>query len=82
MLGLGRTGCGQARRVTASCLVFFSGTVSALAITAMRHDEQDPKKPRPLYVSKKGTNLLEAAEGTPWREVRTDSDRDHHRHVC
>ena len=42
---------------------------------------QDPKKPQPVRVPKKGTNGPEAAEAFPWRAVRKDSDRDRHRHV-
>jgi hypothetical protein len=43
-------------------------------------DEDDPKKPRPVQVPKKGTNGVEAAEGAPWL-LRKDGDRDRHRHV-
>ena len=43
-------------------------------------DEDDPKKPRPVRVPKKGTNTVEAAEGAPWL-IRKDDDRDRHRHV-
>jgi hypothetical protein len=47
----------------------------------MRHeDEADPKRPRPVRVTKKGTNSVEADEGSPWL-VRKDVDRDRHRHV-
>ena len=47
----------------------------------MRHDdEEDPKKPQPVGVTKKGTNALESAEGSPWLS-RKDGDRDRHRHV-
>ncbi|HSS01284.1 MAG TPA: hypothetical protein VLM79_29700 [Kofleriaceae bacterium] len=47
----------------------------------MRHDdEDDPKKPQPISVPRKGTNGAEAAEGSPWL-VRKDGDRDRHRHV-
>jgi hypothetical protein len=45
-----------------------------------RDDEDDPKKPRPVKVPKKGTNAVEAAEGLPWL-LRKDDDRDRHRHV-
>ena len=44
------------------------------------YDEEDPKKPRPVVVRKKGTNPMEGAEGIPWRECK-DQDRDRHRHV-
>jgi hypothetical protein len=43
-------------------------------------DEQNPKKPRPLAVPKKGMSSLEALEATPWRPLK-DADRDRHRHV-
>ena len=43
-------------------------------------DEDDPKKPRPVRLPKKGTNAVEAAEGAPWL-IRKDDDRDRHRHV-
>ena len=47
----------------------------------MRHDdEEDPRRPQPISVAKKGTNALEATEGTPWL-IRKDHDRDRHRHV-
>jgi hypothetical protein len=57
------------------------------------HDEQDPKKLRPVRVPKKGTNRFEAAEAAPWTATRNDAeaapwsatrkdiDRDRHRHV-
>jgi hypothetical protein len=58
-----------------------SGTGSAHFFSTMRHDdEDDPKKPRPVQVPKKGTNAVEASEGVPWL-LRKDGDRDHHRHV-
>jgi hypothetical protein len=45
-------------------------------------DEQDPKSPRPVEIpKKKGTNPLEAREGSPWRHLRKDDERDRHRHV-
>jgi hypothetical protein len=46
----------------------------------MRHDEEDPKRPLPIAVPKKGTNAPEAAEGCPWL-IRKDDHRDRHRHV-
>jgi len=47
----------------------------------MRHDEQDPKKPRPVRIPRKGIGTPESAEAAPWRPLRKDLDRDHHRHV-
>jgi hypothetical protein len=44
------------------------------------HDEEDPKKPVPVRVSRKGTNRAEAAEAGE-RPLHKDDDRDHHRHV-
>lgn len=41
-------------------------------------DEDDPKKPRPVQVPKKGGASPEA----PWSHLRQDEDRDRHRHVC
>jgi hypothetical protein len=67
--------------VTASWLVFFSARRLHRPLD-MRGDEQpdDPKKPRPTDIRKKGTNAVEGDEsGEP---LRKDSDRDHHRHVC
>jgi len=46
----------------------------------MRHDEEDPKKPEPIAVPKKGNNALESTEGSPWLN-RKDDDVDRHRHV-
>ena len=47
----------------------------------MRHDdEDDPKKPQPIAVTKKGTNALERAEGDLC-PIRKDDDRDRHCHV-
>ena len=43
-------------------------------------DEQDPKKPRPVTVPKKGTNALEGTEAAPWRHLN-GADRDRHRRV-
>jgi hypothetical protein len=57
------------------------GIARAKFRTVMRHDnEEDPKKPEPIAVTKKGTNALEAAEGSPWL-IRKGDDRDRHRHV-
>lgn len=47
------------------------------------HDEDDPKKPRPVSIRRKGDNAFEAQEYAP-REVsplRKDGDIDRHRHV-
>jgi len=50
----------------------------------MRYEhEDDPKKPHPVHVHRKGDNALESDEHGP-REVgplRRDSDLDRHRHV-
>jgi hypothetical protein len=51
----------------------------------MRYDdEQDPKKPHPVTVFRKGDNTRESQEHGP-RNVgphgRKDDRRDHHRHV-
>jgi len=48
---------------------------------AMREYEEDPKKPQPVRVPRKGSNAYEAAEATPWLPARKDIDRDRHRHV-
>jgi hypothetical protein len=45
------------------------------------HDEEDPKKPRPVRVIRKGYNAMESAEVTPRRTTRNDLDLDRHRHV-
>jgi hypothetical protein len=45
------------------------------------YDEEDPKKPQPVQIPKKGSNSFEAAEAAPWRATRKDLDRDRHRHV-
>jgi hypothetical protein len=45
------------------------------------YDEDDPKKPQPVRVPKKGTNEAEAAESAPWLRLRKDDERDRHRHV-
>jgi hypothetical protein len=41
-------------------------------------DEDDPKKPQPVWLVKKRSNPTEAAEAVP---IRKDDDRDRHRHV-
>jgi hypothetical protein len=70
---------GNARRT--SLCVDELGTARAKFCSVMRHDEEeDPKKPEPIAVTKKRTNGVEAAETNPWL-VRKDSDRDRHRHV-
>ena len=46
---------------------------------AMRDDEEDnPKKPRPIWSAKKRSNPGEASEAIP---IRKDDQRDRHRHV-
>ncbi|HEY0190292.1 MAG TPA: hypothetical protein VGC42_04170 [Kofleriaceae bacterium] len=45
------------------------------------YDEEDPKKPRPVQLTKKGSNSRERAEAGPWRMTRQDGDADRHRHV-
>ena len=51
------------------------------SVCVMRHDdEENPKKPQPIAVTKKKTNELEGAEGEPWL-IRKDGDRDRHCHV-
>jgi hypothetical protein len=73
--------CGQAERVTAFCLVFFRGTRDAILVGAMRdYDEEDPKKPQPVRIRRKGDCPQEAAEHGS-RQVNRDDDRDRHRHV-
>jgi len=51
---------------------------------AMRNDEEDPKKPRPLSIGRKGDNTCESEEHGA-REVDPDGNsydpRDHHMHV-
>ena len=42
--------------------------------------DDDPKKPHPVRISKKGLGSAEAREARP--PLRKDADRDHHRHVC
>ena len=41
------------------------------------YDEEDPKKPHPLWIEKKRSNPAEALEAVP---IGHD-ERDHHRHV-
>jgi hypothetical protein len=63
------------------CLVGF-GTGPAQLPSVMRdYDEQDPKKPQPLRIPKKGSNGFEATEAEPWRATCGDIDRDRHRHL-
>jgi hypothetical protein len=48
------------------------------------YDEEDPKQPRPVGVSRKGDNAWEAQESGNLREVgpsRSDQEQDRHRHV-
>jgi len=42
------------------------------------YHEEDPKKPHPLWSTKKRSNPTESAEAVP---IRKDNERDHHRHV-
>ncbi|HEX7840553.1 MAG TPA: hypothetical protein VF469_23905 [Kofleriaceae bacterium] len=45
----------------------------------MRNDEEeDPKKPQPVWIARKRSNPAEAFEAVP---CRTDDERDHHRHI-
>ena len=68
--------------MTALCLVFYPGTGTAQIGSAMRdYNEEDPKKPRPVRLIKKGYSAGEAAEADPWRMTRQDIDADRHRHV-
>jgi hypothetical protein len=46
------------------------------------YDEEDPKKPHPLGVWKKGRKPSEAGEGVPWRPTPRDYEHDRHRHVA
>jgi hypothetical protein len=46
-----------------------------------RDDEEDPKRPRPTKLVKKGPTSAEASEAMPWSHVRKDHERDRHRHV-
>lgn len=43
------------------------------------YEQEDPKKPQPVWVAKKRSNPAEAAEARPCR--KKDDDRDHHHHV-
>lgn len=45
------------------------------------YDEEDPKKPRPVRVLRKGPNALESGEANRRRPTRSDDDLDRHRHV-
>lgn len=48
-------------------------------VPAMRdYDEEDPKRPHPVWIPTKRSNQTEAAEAVP---VRKDDERDRHRHV-
>jgi hypothetical protein len=42
------------------------------------YDEEDPKKPQPVWLVKKRSNPSEASDAVP---IRTDPDSDRHRHV-
>jgi len=42
------------------------------------YDEEDPKKPHPVWTVKKRSSPTEASDAVP---VRKDGDRDRHRHV-
>lgn len=42
------------------------------------YEEEDPKKPHPLRITKKHWNPAEASEAVP---VRKDDHHDRHRHV-
>jgi len=45
----------------------------------MRDDEdEDPKKPQPVWSARKRSNSAEASEAVPCRK---DNERDRHRHV-
>jgi hypothetical protein len=57
--------------------VFLCGTRDATTEIAMRYeDHEDPKKPRPVPLSKKHSNAREAVESG-----KLDRDRDRHMHV-
>jgi hypothetical protein len=43
-----------------------------------RDEEEDPKRPQPVAIHKKGTNQLETAEGRPWLTHKEDRDRRRH----
>ena len=70
-------GCDQAERVTALCLVFFSALrlQRRANMCPFFEDDEDPKRPRPVFVEKKREGALERGES------RKDNDRDDHRHV-
>ena len=42
------------------------------------HDEEDPRRPHPVWILKKDPNPAEASEAIP---ICKDDERDHHRHV-
>ena len=42
------------------------------------YDEEDPKKPQPVWPMKKRSNPAESADAVP---IRKDDERDRHRHV-
>jgi hypothetical protein len=42
------------------------------------YEEEDPKKPQPVWIAKKRSNSSELSEAVPCRK---GDDRDHHRHV-
>jgi hypothetical protein len=47
-------------------------------------DEEDPKKPRPVSIGRKGENAVEAQEHGPSEvdpDANTHGDRYHHMHV-
>ena len=48
---------------------------SNVAMVPFFEDDDDPKKPRPVHVTKKRDGWAEMDE------ARKDDDRDHHRHV-
>ncbi len=72
----------QAARVTAFCLAGFQAPDLHFSLLAMRdHDEDDPKKPRPVRIPKKDGSLAEAEEPSPWQPIEQDVSRDRRRHV-
>jgi hypothetical protein len=42
------------------------------------YHEEDPKRPHPVWITKKQSSPAEASEAVP---IRKDNDRDRHRHV-
>ena len=70
--------------MTASCLIIFFGSARArtmhLVPTAMRYDEDDPKRPPPTPVRRKGDNWWERQEYEVG-PAHKDDERDRHRHV-